>query len=422
MTHRPSHVLFVDVNYPGIHAIARAKAMGCRVSLMLGTSYSMYADSDTNRQILLSVDELVRLPVTSDPEGVVACGVELASRHAVDAVVTLQEYAMEATAALAVRLGLRSFFSPTAVRNARRKEIARRLLAQAHLASAAYAHVDIAAQALVAAQEIGLPVVVKPSSGADSILASRCNTLDEVAHAAQAIVERRGQLPEQMREQMSRGILVEEHLKGPLVSAEIMIRDGVVVPYMLSGRVLGRLDETIEIGAAMPADVPIEVRDQCFEYAQKVAGVLGLDNGFAHLEMILTERGPVLVEANPRLMGGIMPSVYKVSTGRDILDDVIRVHLGLDLDAPPAARRCATSRKVMPKQSVRLPTDLTALHEIAAGLDIFDAPHLKPGAAIETGAIVGRLVASGSTASEADQRADSALAAISSLLDIELIL
>lgn len=422
MTKQPLHVLFVDVNYPGIHAIARAKVAGHRVSLILGTSYSMYADTAANRAVLSSVDEILNISVTSDPASVIDRGVELAGRHPVDAVLTLQEYAVEATAALAVRLGLRSFFSPESVRNARRKELARHLLAEAGIPSAKYAYVATPSEAMNAAQVIGLPVIVKPSSGADSILAARCDALGDVEKAAQMIVEQRGKLPEQIREQMSRGILVEECLQGPLVSAEILLREGVSVPYMLSGRVRGRTDETVEIGASMPADVPVEMRDRCFEYAGIVARALGFGNGFAHLEMILTKQGPVLVEANPRLMGGIMPSVYKVSTGRDILDDVIQAHLGMDLEAPPVARCFATSRKITSKCNARLLKDLSALDGIRARLEVFDMPNLRPGGVVEAGVVMGRLVASGATATEADQHADAALAAIAVALGIELLL
>lgn len=417
-----AHILFVDSNLPGIQTLARAKALGHRVTLIRSTGYAMYAATAKNQGVLASLDYVVDMDTTSNVARVLDVAVDLHKRTPFDAVLTQLEYSVEAAAAVAERLGL-PFMNPTAVRNARCKEQARRLLDEAEVASARYALVHSVEDGQAAAQRIGLPVVVKPSSGADSILAARCDSIDEVCAALSTILETREHLPEQMREQFSRGILVEEHLAGPLVSAEIALRDGKVTNYMICGRVRGQRDETIELGAAMPAEISGQQQQECFEYAQTVCRALGIDFGFVHIEMILTTRGPVMVETNPRLMGGIMPALYRVATGRSILDDLLALHVGEPLTPPSPAIRHCTTRKIMLAGEATLASVIEAadLHAATHGLDIFDAPGMVAGARLARHSIVGRLVASADSMPLADEIAGKALHDLSELLGVELV-
>lgn len=417
-----AHILFVDSNLPGIQTLGRAKALGHHVTLLRGTEYTMYADTPATRSVLASLDHVVEMGVTSNVQQVLDVALDLARKTPFDAIVTQHDYPSESAAAVAEALKL-PFMSLQAVRNARCKEEARRLLDAMGIPSARWALANSVTEALRATEEIGLPVVVKPSSGSDSILAARCDTLQQVAAAVESIFDGRKKLPRQMREQLSRGILVEEHLGGPLVSAEIALHQGKIIRYMISGRVRAISDETIELGAAMPASIPDDVRESCFEYAEAVVRALSLDFGFAHLEMIITPRGPILVEANPRLMGGIMPRLYEKVTGHNILDDLLALHLGHSRTEPPSPRRFATTRKVMLAQEGTL-SDRCSPAEIAAitsDMDVFDAPGILPGARVARHGIVGRLVASAPSMEAADARANKALRDLSKLLGVPLV-
>ncbi|WP_052341543.1 ATP-grasp domain-containing protein [Salinarimonas rosea] len=417
-----AHLLIVDANLPGLQALARAKALGHRVTFVRGTSYAMYPRTPQNEAIIASADRLVDVPATSDTPALLALGRALADEGPIDGILTQQEYAVEATAALAEALGL-PFLSLASARLARRKAQARARVEDAGLASAAHAVVPDADAAGAAAREIGFPVIVKPPSGCDSILAARCDDEAAVRRAAQAILAAPQTLPEQLREQFSRGILVEERLEGPLVSAEIAFFEGRPIRYMLSGRVRGRADETVEVGAAMPAAEAEGREEACFAYAEAVAEALGFDFGFVHIEMILTARGPVLVEANPRLMGGIMPRLYEEVSGRTILDDVVALHLGAAPRPPTGIAQAGTTRKIMPRADGRLAQALDAatLEAVRADLALVDAPGLVDGAAVRRDEILGRLIATAPTMAEADARADAALGRIADAIGVELV-
>jgi biotin carboxylase len=348
------HILVIDANMPGIDTIRQAKRLGHRVSFIRSTNSPVYPDNEETRATLATVDRLVEVSLSSNLAQVAPVACQIHVEKPVDAILCQEESCIETAAEIAELLGVR-YTSLRGIKNARNKARARELLAQAGLSSAKYALVHNVEEARLRVREIGFPVIVKPVSGLDSILASAANTPDELEAAVNSLQDGVNKLPEQLRELFSRGILLEERLSGPLISAEIGFLDGQPFEFMISGRTRALEDETIELGAFMPAAIGDEQRSRCFDYARRVCQLIGLDYGIFHIELILTERGPVMVEANPRLMGGIMPSVYQHVTGVNIHDYLIAIHLG---DPPPAVlpypQCCVTTRKIMAKNAGRL--------------------------------------------------------------------
>lgn len=63
-------------------------------------------------------------------------------------------------------------------------------------------------------------------------------------------------------------------------------------------------------------------------YVENVLDALGVRHGAAHTEIMLTERGPVLVETGARLAGGGLPWTCAVATGESPVDRMVRVISG----------------------------------------------------------------------------------------------
>jgi biotin carboxylase len=55
---------------------------------------------------------------------------------------------------------------------------------------------------------------------------------------------------------------------------------------------------------------------------------VGFDWGATHIELMLTDEGPRLVEINPRLVGAKIPRLVSQALGRSMHADLIAVHLG----------------------------------------------------------------------------------------------
>ena len=416
------HLVVVDANLPTLQTLKAAKALSHRVTFVRCLTFSAIPDSEEARQVLSSLDEIVDMAETSDPLALSEVGEAIHRRHPVDGVLTQAEFSVEATAYLAHRLDL-AFTSVEGARNARHKAVARKLLQEASVPSAKFGLATSLTEAEQIASTIGFPVIVKPASGADSMYAAVAHDAEQVRAATAAILASPDSLPLQLKTQFSRGALIEERLIGDLVSVELGVIDGHFEHFGVSGRVRGESDETIELGTCTPCRLAEPDREKCRRYAETVCRVLGLDFGVFHLELMMTAAGPVLVEANPRLMGGIMPRVYELATGMHLSQQLISMALDRKFLPYPTATRCATSRKVQVTRSGTLDAslDLSALREWASELDHFSTTSLlRPGREVARGEILARIVVTGADNDAADKRAAAALNEIEVRLGVAL--
>jgi hypothetical protein len=197
---------------------------------------------------------------------------------------------------------------------------------------------------------------------------------------------------------------------------------------MVSGRKRASYDEAMELGATMPARLDEATRSAVVDHARTVVETLGLDLGLFHVEIIATPEGPRLLEANARLMGALMPLLYRNLTGADIYESTARIHAGdpIDVPTPPpdlaAVSRCIAS----PRDAVleRKP-DLTWLDAHRDHLRLFTL-RAEPGQVVHayTGAqkqqILGFLQVIGNDGARMEALADSIVSRLSDTLGIEL--
>jgi biotin carboxylase len=243
------------------------------------------------------------------------------------------------------------------------------------------------------------------------------------AQAAEHLLQGIDQLPLQLQAQFRTGILVEEYLVGPLVSAEIGVRDGQFYRFMVSDHPRARQDECIEMGASMPADLSKAQIEACFAYAEAVSRALGFDLGIFHVEMIVTEQGPVLVEMNSRLMGGVLPAVYRNLTGESIQDRLIDIHLGVPIAARPTYAGYVSARTIMPDRDGVLPAriNLDWVREFEPQLLEFDGHKLEPGAAVKRLQVIGSYHVRATSFAEANLAAEAALRRFEATVGVPLI-
>ncbi|HEY2578344.1 MAG TPA: ATP-grasp domain-containing protein [Streptosporangiaceae bacterium] len=388
------HIAFVDPTPAALAAIPAAKQAGHQVTF-IESDKPVYARTPANRAAIALADDLVTGVRTMDPDAVLAALGRCHTEHAIDVVSTQNEMAARAVAIACRRLGLRGT-APDAVLTARRKDLCRAALRAAGLAHAGFALASDEAGVLAAAAQIGYPVVLKPPAGTDSLLTFVAHDADEARAACHEVLAGLDQVPPAWREQFSEGILVEELLTGRLVSAEIGARDGAFFPFCVSGRIRWCEDEVVELGAYIPALPEAQAR-RCFVYAAEVCRAIGLDLGIFHLEIMLTGRGPVLVEANPRVMGGAMPTIYRMATGADIYTALVQILTGApDVRLPATFDGCTGGHKVAVSRAGRI-GDHAALSFLEAHpsvLEVFGFAdfHTGPGQRVRRGQTVARFI------------------------------
>ncbi|WKL34244.1 ATP-grasp domain-containing protein (plasmid) [Sinorhizobium meliloti] len=93
----------------------------------------------------------------------------------------------------------------------------------------------------------------------------------------------------------------------------------------------------VEVGHDYPAALPERSLQELASFAAGAVSALGIEFGPAHVEFVIADSGPVVIEVNPRLAGGMIPVMLSHALGTSILDMVINLYAG-EIFAPPQAR------------------------------------------------------------------------------------
>ena len=191
-----------------------------------------------------------------------------------------------------------------------------------------FREVGDSADALTAAAELGLPVVLKPVSGSGSVGVRLCRTRAEVVETAGRLLSRREnarELPVVPR------ALVEQYVSGPEFSVELF--DGEVVG--VTAKHLGPPPDFVEVGHDFPALLSAPDKAAITGCAKAAVHALGLAWGAVHAELRLSAEGPRIIEVNPRLAGGMIPDLVLAAYGVDLVDCVVAKACG---DLPKLGR------------------------------------------------------------------------------------
>jgi hypothetical protein len=155
------------------------------------------------------------------------------------------------------------------------------------------------------------PVVAKPVNSAGTHHVYFCATADELAAACGRILGSVG-----VHGYPATRVLVQERLKGVEYCVNSVSHDG-------RHKVAELWRYTKSLG---PTGGPVYDYDEWVspqtppwalvrEFAFRVLSALGIRSGAAHTEIMLTDRGPVLIESSARLGGSPLPAVVESHTG-----------------------------------------------------------------------------------------------------------
>ena len=185
------------------------------------------------------------------------------------------------------------------------------------------------------AEEYTFPLVVKPvdSSGSRGVTLVRCpDELEAAIHYA-AEKSRRG------------AVILEEYLRGPEVSVEIMVVAGAPHVLAITDKLTTGAPHFVEMGHAQPSRLPQAQQEAICDLARRAALAVGIENGTAHAEIILTEKGPKMVEIGARMGGDcITTHLTPLSTGIDMVGGAIRMALGEKPDLTRTLHKAAAIR------------------------------------------------------------------------------
>ncbi|MEV0966281.1 ATP-grasp domain-containing protein [Streptomyces sp. NPDC049910] len=283
-------------------------------------------------------EDLLRTAVTdtSSEEAVLATARELAGRAPIVGVTSSSEYYVATAATTAHRLGLPGP-DADAVRVCRDKSRQRRLLAAAGVPVPDFVLVRDVEGAVLAAADLGHPVVLKPLQGSGSLGVRLCaDAAETAAHAAElasAVVNERG-------DAVPPGVLVEQYARGTEYSVEVLGETAVVVVR----KYLGPLPDFVELGHDLPAALALADETRLKNCAVRAVRALGLGWGAAHVELRMDGDDIRVIEVNPRLAGGMIPELARRARGIDLVGAQVLAALGRPTDLADGLARGAAIR------------------------------------------------------------------------------
>ncbi|MFD9257302.1 ATP-grasp domain-containing protein [Streptomyces sp. NPDC059538] len=274
----------------------------------------------------------VEVADTSDERAVLAVARSLDREAGLAGVTSSSEYFVATAAAVARAFGLPGP-DAAAVRACRNKGRQRALLQAGGVPVPRFALVRNQREAVLAAEEIGYPVVLKPVLGSGSLGVRLCADPDAAAAHAAALTSAAvdGRVAASARD-----VLVEEYLRGAEYSVEVFGRTVVVVV----AKQLGPLPDFVEYGHVLPAALPAGDSRRLGDTAVRAVQALGLGWGAAHVELRQDGDDVHVIEVNPRLAGGMIPDLAGRALGVDLVACQVRAAVGL----APALRPAGTPR------------------------------------------------------------------------------
>jgi biotin carboxylase len=316
---------FVESNRSGsgFDALRAARALGLHVTFFSSGLDRYHATPGGTEVLGQCVDEVVSCP-THELEPLLEAVKAVDAAKPLDALLSVAEYEVIQAAEAARQLGLPGP-DPAAIRIARDKAAQRRRWAERGVPVPEFRVVTTADQAAQAAEEIGLPCVVKAVDETSGAHVVRCTTPAEVTGTFTAIrsaaTNRRGQ-------PRSPEMLVEECLVGFEVSVEVLAEAGTVRVLGVTDKILGGRNRFIELGHSFPTALPDPVRLELEAAAVAATTAVGFDLGIAHVEIKYTGAGPKLIEINPRPAGDRITELMDLSFGVSTMELLLRQYLG----------------------------------------------------------------------------------------------
>ena len=138
-----------------------------------------------------------------------------------------------------------------------------------------------------------------------------------------------------MKSSISKEIIVEEYMEGPEVSVELIVKNGVPMVMQITDKYTSGEPHFMEIAHTQPSNLPESIKIDIEKLAVSAVVALGIRDGLAHAEIIVTPTGPKMVEIGARMGGdAIQEQLILLSTGINVPEYSIKIALGEDFDYP----------------------------------------------------------------------------------------
>ena len=305
-------ILIIGASILQLPAIKKAKALGYYVGVI---------DYNPSAIGVPYADEFFCVS-TIDIEGVV----KTARDFAPDGIMTLAtDMPMRSIAAACEALGLAGITSETALKSTDKGEMIKAFEANG-VEHPWYYIIKDKKELDEVIDKITFPCISKPTDNSGSRGVMLINNKDELLESIEY----------SSSQGRSGSVIVEEYLTGNEVSVEIMTLDGKVNVLQVTDKLTTGAPHFVEMGHSQPSALPKETVDAIKDLAIRSVKAVGIKNGPAHVEIMMTKNGPRMIELGARMGGDcITTHLVPLSTGIDMVEATIKLACGEKVDIEP---------------------------------------------------------------------------------------
>lgn len=168
--------------------------------------------------------------------------------------------------------------------------------------------------------EVSFPCIMKPCDNSGSRGVVLCKNLSQLESEYD------------YTKSSSRGgsVIIEEYLEGSEVSVEVIALEGKAHIIQVTDKLTTGAPHFVEMGHSQPSRLDENSLTQIKKLAADAVKAVGIENGPAHVEIMLTKSGPKMIELGARLGGDcITTHLTPLSTGVDMVRAVIEIACGI---------------------------------------------------------------------------------------------
>ncbi len=298
-------LLIIGASILQLPAIKKAKEMGLYVAV---------ADFNPNAIGIQYADEYFNVS-TIDEEGIF----QVAKRFKADGIMTLAtDMPMRSLAYATHKLGLPGISYDTAIKATDKGEMIK-VFAENKVAHPWYFIINNLSDVNEIIKEIDYPCISKPLDNSGSRGVMLINTPDELLESIKysSSQGRKG------------GVIIEEYLQGKEVSVEVIVMNGQPNVLQVTDKLTTGAPHFVEMGHNQPSLLPADDIVKIKKLAEEAVVAVGIKNGPAHVEIMLTKKGPKMIELGARMGGDcITTHLVPLSTGIDMVEATIKIALG----------------------------------------------------------------------------------------------
>ncbi|MCL6404645.1 ATP-grasp domain-containing protein [Dickeya dadantii] len=243
---------------------------------------------------------------TSDIDNIAAFIGDTLGLDNVAGVWSTSEYFITAASQLASRLNLPSL-NFEAINKVRSKKYQREILNKNNLSFTPYTVVENETDVIVFTSEVGFPVIIKPTDKSGSIGVRAISNQNELISAVSSLLSDTDDHGEW---------IVEKYYPGEQFSVEIFDSNVIGITHQH----YSYFPKMIAIGHDFPALLNEENTQLIHKTVSAVISLFSLTTGPVHIELRILNDGSIkIIEINPRLAGGFIPEILRLSTGADLI-------------------------------------------------------------------------------------------------------